>query len=75
MAKNDIWITRTGKKIKMCDMTDSHLKNAINYFKPDKEGSKKRWKLLMAEKRRRGKKEEDKTDDGPITSRFDILDI
>ncbi len=71
MAKNDIWITKDNNRMKMCQMTDSHLKNAINLFKPHKDVSEERWKLLMTEKKRRDKL----IPEEPIESRFDILDI
>jgi len=71
MAKNDNWTCKDGTQIKMCKMTDSHLKNAIKLFEPYKDVSIEKWKLLMAEKERR----EDSTPDDPIESRFDILDI
>ena len=72
MAKNDIWITRAGKRLKMSEMLDDHLKNAINYFKPYKDQSPKRWKLLKTEQRRRNR---NKIPEDPIESRFDILDL
>ncbi len=71
MAKDDIWTTKDGNSFRMCEMTDSHLKNAINYFMPRNGEFKERWKLLMTEKKRRDKLVPDK----PINSRFDILDI
>lgn len=55
----------------MCEMSDSHLTNAIIYFEPHKHISEKRWKWLMTEKKRRDKL----IPDEPIESRFDILDI
>jgi hypothetical protein len=81
MAKNDIWLCKDGTKMKMCEMSDRHLKNSINYFIPTSEGDKKsrRWKLLKCEARRRKWKVTDK--DGvvpppePVESRFDILDL
>jgi len=86
MAKNDIWVTRDGNRVKMCDMTDSHLKNAIKYFKPNpsSSGKSKAWKLLTCEARRRKWKITDKgpnikidmnEPDEPINNRFDILDL
>ena len=86
MAKNDIWITRDGVKVKMCQMTDSHLYNAIKYFKPNKasKGKTTAWKLLTCEAKRRKWKIDDvgidvKIDmnkpDEPIDNRFDILDL
>jgi hypothetical protein len=90
MAKNDIWITRDGVKVKMQDMTDSHLKNAIKYFKPNPASSGKTtaWKLLTCEAKRRKWKlisidNDGKTEihidmnepDEPIDNRFDILDL
>jgi ABC-type sulfate transport system substrate-binding protein len=55
MAKNDIWVTRDGNRVKMQDMTDTHLKNAIKYFKPNPKSSGKTtaWKLLTTEAKRR----------------------
>lgn len=76
MAKNDIWQTKDGKRIKMCDMTTSHLKNAMNYFRHDKKEFPMQWKLLETENQRRIKakiKKEEEQD--PIESRFDILDL
>jgi len=87
MAKNDIWITRDGNKVKMCDMTDSHLYNAIKYFKPNlaSSGKGKAWKLLTCEARRRKWKidssgidviiDTENKPDEPIDNRFDILDL
>jgi len=87
MAKNDIWITRDGVKVKMCKMTDSHLKNAIKYFKPNPSSSGKTtaWNLLTCEaKRRKWKLTDNGIDiviedldkpDEPVDSRFDILDL
>jgi hypothetical protein len=87
MAKDDIWITRDGVKIKMCDMPDGHLKNAIKYFKPNpaSSGKTKAWKLLTCEaKRRKWKITDNGTDieidtgdepDEEINNRFDILDL
>lgn len=84
MAKNDIWITRDGVKIKMCKMTDSHLYNAIKYFKPNLSNEIK-WKLLTCEARRRKWKitnsginveiDTENKPDEPIDNRFDILDL
>ncbi len=71
MAKNDIWVTKGGIKMKMSEMTDSHLKNAISYFKPHKNYCEDRWKLLIAEQKRR----DDLIPDDPVESRFDILDL
>ncbi len=71
MAKNDTWICKDGTEIKMCKMEDSHLKNAINFFKPQREVFTNRWKLLMDEQKRR----DDMIPDDPIESRFDILDF
>lgn len=86
MAKNDIWITRDGVKVKMCDMTDTHLKNAIKYFKPNpaNSGKNKAWSLLTCEAKRRkwtitnnvGVVNIDMNEpDEPIDNRFDILDL
>ncbi len=86
MAKDDIWITKDGVRLKMIDMTDSHLKNAIKYFKPNPKssGKSRAWKLLTCEARRRKWKITDsgpniKIDmnkpDEPIDNRFDILDL
>ena len=87
MAKNDIWITRDGVRVKMCKMTDSHLKNAIKYFKPNPSSSGKTtaWNLLTCEaKRRKWKLTDNGIDiviedldkpDEPVDSRFDILDL
>lgn len=87
MAKNDVWITRDGVRIKMCDMTDSHLYNAIKYFKPNPKsiGKGKRWKLLTCEAKRRKWKiidngidvsiDMENKPDEPINNRFDILDL
>ena len=55
MAKNDIWTTKDGRNIKICEMTDSHLKNAMRLFEPTKKYNKERWKLLITEKERRDK--------------------
>ena len=71
MAKDDIWTTRQGLKIRMCEMTNSHLKNAINYFRPHKNKVKEPWRLLMEEQKRR----DELVPDDPIESRFDILDL
>ena len=71
MSKDDIWVTKDGSKMKMCKMTDSHLKNAIKYFEPHKNTAKKRWKLLTTEQKRR----DDLIPNDPIESRFDILDF
>ena len=86
MAKNDIWTTKTGKKMKMCDMSDSHLYNSIIYFQSKVVRTKsKRWKNLKCEARRRKWKIIDSKDEGikiitdpsedEIQSRFDILDL
>ena len=75
MAKNDIWKCKDGTKVKMCDMTKSHLKNAMNYFRHDKEEFPMQWKLLETENQRRIKAEIRKEEQGPIESRFDILDL
>ena len=87
MAKDNIWITRDGIAIKMCEMTDNHLKNAIKYFKPNpsSSGKTKAWQLLMCEAKRRKWKINDNgidveivTGDEPdeeINNRFDILDL
>ena len=77
---DNYWITRTGEKIKMSEMTDSHLKNAINYFRtkaPTKDQSE-RWKKLIAEAQRRGWKIDKNgkvTKQKLIKDRFDLLDI
>ena len=71
MAKNDIWTTKDGRKLKMCEMADSHLKNAINYFSSYGNVNIHVLQILKAEKSRRDKLIPDK----PINSRFDILDI
>jgi len=71
MAENDIWTTKEGIKMKMMEITNNHLKNAINFFEPKKTSYKKRWKLLMAEKKRR----DNLIPDNTIESRFDILDL
>ena len=73
MAENDIWITKDGRRIKMHNLNNEHLKRAINYFKPNKnlKKNKKRWKLLMTEQKRR----DDLIPDNSIESRFDILDL
>ena len=77
MAEKEIWITRKGEKIEMTKMEDSHLKNAINYFKGSKNGT--RWKKLMKEaKRRKWELDEDGkevVDEGPIKNRWEILDL
>lgn len=87
MAENDIWVTRDGTKIKMCKMTDSHLKNAIKYFKPNpsSSGKTKAWQLLTCEATRRKWKINDNgvnveidtgnEPDEEIDNRFDILDL
>lgn len=87
MAKNDIWTTRDGVKIKMYKMTDSHLKNAIKYFKPypANDGKSRRWQLLTCEAKRRKWKltnngidieiDTENKPDEPIDNRFDILDL
>lgn len=87
MANNDIWVTRDGVKVKMCKMTDSHLKNAIKYFRPNpaNNGESRRWKLLTCEAKRRNWKiianginieiEDLNEPDEPIDNRFDILDL
>lgn len=76
MAKNDYWTMRDGAKIKMKDMSDSHLRNSIQFFKPVKNTmASDRWKLLMAEKKRRDKLKKRKENKEPVESRFDILDI
>jgi len=87
MAKDDIWIKRDGTKIKMWRMTDSHLKNAIKYFKPNpaSSGRGKRWRLLTEEAKRRNWEiidngidieiiDQDRPDE-QVNSRFDILDL
>jgi len=81
MAKNDIWITNDGVKLKMCEMTDGHLRNAINYFIPENKLDIKssRWKVLKCEARRRGWEVNDKTGiippPEPIEDRWEILDL
>ena len=71
MAKNDIWTCKDGRTMKMCEMSDSHLKNSIKYFNCSKVSSDKRCKLLMVEHERR----DELVPDDPIESRFDILDM
>ncbi len=71
MAKNDIWVCKDGTRMKMCEMSDSHLKNAINLFKNHKEDNPDRWKYLITEHERRQKNEPD----DPIENRFEILDL
>jgi hypothetical protein len=67
-------------------MTDSHLKNAIKYFKPNpaSSGKNKAWKLLTCEAKRRKWKITNNVGvvnidlnepDEPIDNRFDILDL
>ncbi len=81
MAKNDVWKTKDGQHIKMSDMSDRHLTNALNCFKPKNKFDAKttRWKLLKNEAKRRKWKVTDKEGlvppDEPIGSRFEILDI
>jgi len=81
MTKNGIWICSDGTKIKMCDMTDGHLRNAINYFIPKNkiDAQSATWKLLKCEAKRRKWEVSDKTGivppPEPIDSRFDILDL
>ena len=75
MAKNDIWKCKDGKTLKMCEMTDSHLNNAIKLFRLHKKDSPERWDLLWTEKKRRAKVKEKSEPDDPIDSRFDILDL
>lgn len=87
MAKDNIWVTRDGVKIKMCEMTDSHLKNAIKYFKPNpaNAGKNQAWQLLTCEAKRRKWKltnsginikiDTENKPDEPIDNRFDILDL
>ncbi len=72
MAKNDIWVTAKGKRMKMCEMSDTHLSRALNYFK-GRSGYEERWDLLTTELKRREKANE--PPDEPIDSRFDILDL
>ena len=71
MAKNDIWTCKDGRKMKMCEMSDTHLKRSINYFSCSKVSSDNRCRLLMKEQERRDKL----TPDDPINTRFEILDL
>ena len=76
----DIWITRDGKQINIKKMTDSHLKNSVVLFGRDKEGNKKRWKMLEKEAKARGWDIENEIykeiePDEPIDNRWEILDI
>ena len=73
MNKNDIWICKDGTKLKMWQMANSHLNNALNYFRgTTKTSGNNRLKLLEMEKKRRDKLKEI---DEPIESRFEILDF
>ena len=75
MAMNDIWISKDGTKIKIKDMSNSHLRNSIEYFRPLKNKYQKRWELLTTEKKRRDKNKEKLENNESIDSRFDILDL
>ena len=69
MAKNDIWVTKNGQKMKMCEMTDAHLKNSIIYFRKYQTTSSERWKLLMAEEKKEYRRR------GSNRKQMEILDL
>jgi len=73
MAKNNIWITKDNRKMRMCEMTDAHLINAINYFKKHKKSDDILYQLLIAEQLKRNKN--NKVTDESVDNRFDILDL
>ena len=81
MAKNDIWTTKDGRRMKMWEMDDKHLKNAYRYFQYRKHAYPERWHLLKTEVQRRKKfskgfsLDSNRIDDGPIRDRFEILDL
>ena len=58
-AESRIWQMKNGEYIKVCDMTDSHIKNTINMLKrkPNSDVYKPWIKVFNAELKRRENKE------------------
>lgn len=37
LAKNGIWINKSGESIKICDMSNSYIQNCINWIRKNEE--------------------------------------
>ena len=67
--RDDIWITKDGRRIPIKEMTTMHIMRAIDFFEKAG-GREKQVELLKIERAKRlGIIEE------PVESRFDILDF
>jgi len=72
MAKDEVWITRKGKRIPVEDMETSHIKNAIDMLEKQRKTDINIYGYLIKELEKRIEEE-----NGPeeIEDRSEILDL